>query len=156
MWENDKILFKFNLVEEVKSLAVEKSTIYTARDLDAVVTEIMAGKSGKYSTKATIPGRAPLALIGPIVDERRSFFVFGTRDGKGVVLTKNLPGEKFAVVWTKEVIYMNILLREIKLFKFFCYKFQISCLIFFSSQNYFIFLNKVIHFFVFVNRIAMK
>lgn len=40
MWVDKKIKFKFNLVEEVKSLAVEKDAIYSIRFMDLVVTSV--------------------------------------------------------------------------------------------------------------------
>ncbi|XP_055903402.1 F-box/WD repeat-containing protein lin-23 [Eupeodes corollae] len=98
-WENDKMLFKYNIVEEVKSLAVEGTLIYTARDLDVVVSDAMPGKSGKYSTKAVFPGRAPLTLLGEMVENKRSYIAFTDRTGRGLVLAKNLTGEKFATIW---------------------------------------------------------
>ncbi|XP_055848824.1 uncharacterized protein LOC129913884 isoform X2 [Episyrphus balteatus] len=79
-WQDNKMLFKYNIVEEVKSLAAEGTLIFTARDLDVVVSDAMPGKSGKYSTKAVFPA-------------------FTDRTGKGLVLAKNLPGEKFLQIW---------------------------------------------------------
>ncbi|XP_014091625.1 uncharacterized protein [Bactrocera oleae] len=98
-WIDDKIKFKYNLVEEVKSLGAEKSLIYTVRDLDVVVSDMIAGKSGKYSNKAVLPGKSPLALVGPVINDKRSFLVFADRSGKGLSLVKNLPQQKFESVW---------------------------------------------------------
>lgn len=98
-WQNNKMLFKYNIVEEVKSLAAEGTLIFTARDLDVVVSDLMPGKSGKYSTKAVFPGRAPLTLLGNVVENKRSYIGFTDRSGRGLVLAKNLPGEKFVTIW---------------------------------------------------------
>ncbi|XP_067618689.1 myosin heavy chain kinase B isoform X2 [Eurosta solidaginis] len=98
-WIEDKIKFKYNLVEEVKSLAAEQSLVYTVRDLDVVVSELSAGKSGKYSNKAVFPGKSPLALVGPVIDQKRSFIVFADRSGKGLSFVKNLPQQKFETIW---------------------------------------------------------
>ncbi|XP_053951009.1 E3 ubiquitin-protein ligase TRAF7 [Anastrepha ludens] len=98
-WIDDKIKFKYNLVEEVKSLAAEKSLIYTVRDLDVVVSEMSAGKSGKYSNKAVLPGKSPMTLVGPVVDDKRTFLAFADRTGKGLSFVKNLPQQKFETVW---------------------------------------------------------
>ncbi|CAD6994559.1 unnamed protein product [Ceratitis capitata] len=98
-WVDDKIKFKYNLVEEVKSLAAEKSLIYTVRDLDVVVSDMIAGKSGKYSNKAVLPGKSPLALVGPVIDDKRTFLAFADRTGKGLSFVKNLPQQKFENVW---------------------------------------------------------
>lgn len=99
---NNQIFLHYNLVEEVKSMAVNKNFLYTARDLDAIVTDLLPGTTGRYTTRATVPGRAPLALIGPIDnDGLRKFLVFTTRDGKGVTLVRNTKG--WPVIWTKDV-----------------------------------------------------
>ena len=53
---NNKIDVKYNLIEEVKSFAVEGNTVFTARNLNAVITELSTrSATGKYSTKTTIP-----------------------------------------------------------------------------------------------------
>ncbi|XP_016985164.1 uncharacterized protein LOC108048787 [Drosophila rhopaloa] len=98
-WSNDRMLFKYNLVEEVKSLAGEQKLIYTVRDLDVVVSQVAEGKSGKYSNKAVIAGKSPLRLLGPLVDGKRSFLVFPDRSGMGLQLVNNLPQQQYAQVW---------------------------------------------------------
>lgn len=105
-WNNDRIGLKFNLLEHVKSLAVQKNLIYTVRDLDTVITHIMPGTSGKYSTKAALPGKSPLALLGPKVDGVSKYLVFATRSGKGVTFKKNLPDSNYATIWEKEVSFI--------------------------------------------------
>lgn len=110
-WKNDKIVFKYNLVEEVKTLGIENNLIYTARDLDVVVSEILPGKSGKYTTKGVIPGKSPLALIGSTVEGSRKFLVFADRSGKGLVLLNNLTasdGRNFTPVWVVEDLHEMI------------------------------------------------
>lgn len=98
-WTNDRMLFKYNLVEEVKSLAGEEKLIYTVRDLDVVVSVIVEGKSGRYSNKAVLPGKSPLTLLGPIVGGKRSFLAFPDRTGMGLQLVHNLPEHKFSHIW---------------------------------------------------------
>ncbi|XP_020817646.1 uncharacterized protein LOC110191220 [Drosophila serrata] len=98
-WSNDRMLFKYNLVEEVKSLAGEQKLIYTVRDLDVVVSSVSIGKSGKYTNKAVIPGKSPLLLLGPLVDGYRSFLAFPDRSGMGLQLVNNLPQKQYAHIW---------------------------------------------------------
>lgn len=110
-WVDHKIAFKYNIVEEVRSMCVENTLLYTARDLDAVITDLGSSKTGQYVCVGTIPGRAPLALVGPEVVVtsgdgkpevvRRKWLVFTTRDGKGLMMVKN--ERKFEKVWLKEV-----------------------------------------------------
>lgn len=104
-WYHNKVGCQYNIIEEVKSMWVENDILYTARDSDAVVTDIKPGIMN-FSTKATIPGRAPLALIGPVVDGHRKYLVFTTREGKGCTLVRNTV--PFEVVWTKEVSAINL------------------------------------------------
>lgn len=99
-WYHNKVGSQYFVIEEVKSMIVENNTLYTARDSDAVVTDIKPGHLN-YTTKATIPGRAPLTLVGPVVDGHKKYLAFTTRDGKGVTLVRN--SAPYNVVWTKEV-----------------------------------------------------
>lgn len=92
---------QYNLLEEVKSMAIDGTTLYTARDNDAVVTDLKPGRGPQFSTKATVMGRAPLALIGPVENGYKKWLIFTTRDGKGVRLVKN--GGDWPVIWTKDV-----------------------------------------------------
>ncbi|XP_036672788.3 F-box and WD repeat domain-containing 11-A [Drosophila suzukii] len=98
-WTNDRMLFKYNLVEEVKSLAGEQKLIYTVRDLDVVVSQVADGKSGKYSNKAVIAGKSPLSLLGPLVDGKRSYLAFPDRSGMGLQLVNNLPQQQYTQLW---------------------------------------------------------
>lgn len=100
-WINNKITFKYNLVEEVRSMAVEKNLLYTVRDLDVCVTDLLTGPTGRYITKATFPGKCPLLLFGPIINEKRKYLVVSTRDGKGITLHRN--SKDFPSIWLKEV-----------------------------------------------------
>lgn len=107
-WYQNKVGCQYNIIEEVKSMCVENNVLYTARDSDAVITDITPGVMN-YSTKATIPGRAPIALVGPIVDGHKKYLVCTTRDGKGLVLIRN--SSPFDVVWTKEVTTIDFFFK---------------------------------------------
>ncbi|XP_058980404.1 E3 ubiquitin-protein ligase TRAF7-like [Musca domestica] len=97
-WENDKMIFKYNLVEEVKSLAAEKGWIYTVRDLDMVISEIVQGKSGKYVTKAVLPGKSPLCLVTSTDDGRHKYIAVADRTGKGFFIASNSMADRFKVL----------------------------------------------------------
>jgi len=101
------MLFKYNLVEEVKSLAGEQKLIYTVRDLDVVVSQVADGKSGKYSNKAVIAGKSPLSLLGPLVDGKRSYLAFPDRSGMGLQLVNNLPQQQYSQLWHIPVSMLN-------------------------------------------------
>lgn len=103
MWVDRKIKFKFNLVEQMRSIAVQNNFIYSIRDNDLTITEVLEGSSiGRYITKASIPGKSPVALCGAYANSTNSHVAIVTRDGLGVVCIKNNSKEHFPVVWTKE------------------------------------------------------
>lgn len=128
-WVNGRIAFKYNLVEEVRSMWVENTWLYTARDLDAVITDTGTSKTGQYMTIGTIAGRAPLTLCGPMRTsrqtvaalatadggtggrteqvQRRQFLAFTTRDGRGLQLVRN--ERRFETVWTREETHEMII-----------------------------------------------
>jgi len=78
-----------------------RNLLYTARDLDCVITDLLSGKTGTYVTIATIVGRAPVALFGAKENGISMYLVFTTRDGKGISLVRNK--KPFESVWNKEV-----------------------------------------------------
>ncbi|GAB0096532.1 uncharacterized protein DMENIID0001_120560 [Sergentomyia squamirostris] len=107
-WFKDrKIKFMYNLVEEVKSLAVEGNLIYTIRDNDLVITEKTCLKTGKFVTKRTIPGKSPMIICGLETNGTKPWLVFCTRDGKGVIVIDNFrrpqePSAPWTEIWSKE------------------------------------------------------
>lgn len=104
MWVDRKIKFKFNLVEQMRSIAVQNNFIYSIRDNDLTITEVLEGSStGRYITKASIPGKCPVTLCGSYANTTNSHVTIVTRDGLGVVCIKNNSKEHFPVLWTKEV-----------------------------------------------------
>ncbi|KAL9693880.1 hypothetical protein quinque_013165 [Culex quinquefasciatus] len=103
MWVDRKIKFKFNLVEQMRSIAVQNNFIYSIRDNDLTITEVLEGSStGRYITKASIPGKCPVTLSGSYANTTNSHVTIVTRDGLGVVCIKNNSKEHFPVLWTKE------------------------------------------------------
>lgn len=103
MWVDRKIKFKFNLVEEVRSLAIQNNIIYSIRENDLTITEVLEGSAtGRYMTKASIPGRSPVALCGSCTNAVYSNVAIVTRDGHGIIFIKNSTKEHFPVLWTKE------------------------------------------------------
>lgn len=90
----------YNVIDEVKSLAVEEDRLYTVKDQDLIVSQKTASGKGLVN-KATIPGRYPLILGGPKNGNKHAYILCCTRDGKGVTLIKN--ESPFTQLWTKEV-----------------------------------------------------
>lgn len=114
-WYHHKPGYQFNIIEEVKSMIVENNVLYTARDVDAVITDITHRAENRrqscvddtpsYITRATIPGRAPLTLSGPLVNGHKKFLICTTRDGKGITVVKN--STPYNIIWTKEVNFRS-------------------------------------------------
>ncbi|XP_053680272.1 uncharacterized protein LOC128731192 [Anopheles nili] len=104
MWIDQRIKYKFNVVEQVRSLAIQHNIIYSIRDNDLTVTEIIEGSaSGRFMTKATIPGRYPVTLCGSCSEDGLySNVAILTRDGFGVTMIGNSRKEHYPIMWTKE------------------------------------------------------
>lgn len=62
-WYHNQVGCQYNVMEEVRSMAVEGTTLYTVRETDVVITDITPGLM-QHVTKGTLPGRAPLLLHG--------------------------------------------------------------------------------------------
>lgn len=119
-WYHNQVGAQYNVLEEVRSIAIEENALYTIGENDAVVTDITPHMMSQI-TKGAVPGRAPLILIGtekpppsegrrpsmiPEVSKLKKFLVCATRDGKGIAVYKNEPPFKMLV--TKEVsIFFN-------------------------------------------------
>jgi hypothetical protein len=102
-WIDGKLICKFNMVEEVRGLAVENKNLYTIRDRDLTITEVLEGKSGKYKNMNATPGMAPVCLFGPVKSNgKKAYVAILTRAGKGVVIIKNDPTAQFGTLWAKE------------------------------------------------------
>lgn len=99
---------------------VENNTLlYTARDLDAVVTDVGNSRTGQYVCTGTVAGRAPLTLCG----ERRAqpaprhtgraewlrsqWLAFCTRDGRGVQMVRNAA--RFETLWRRDAVHEMII-----------------------------------------------
>ncbi|XP_055384495.1 uncharacterized protein LOC129614120 [Condylostylus longicornis] len=107
-FENYKKIQQYEMVEEIKSLAVEGKLIYTIRDNDLCISEIHPEK-GLYLVKAVIPGKSPMKLIGPYVNGQRSLIVTVTRDGRGLSILNNCPHRDFVKVWLKDNVHDMII-----------------------------------------------
>jgi hypothetical protein len=99
-WEREKMVGEIEVAEEVNGLAAEGGWIYSVRNQDLQVTE-MTGHKGIYTTRAVIPGHAPVILCGPTVENKKSYIVMLTRDCKSMKAVSN--NSHFDVLWTKKV-----------------------------------------------------
>ncbi|XP_058130631.1 uncharacterized protein LOC131287543 [Anopheles ziemanni] len=104
MWIDQRIKYKFNVVEQVRSMAIQNNIIYSIRDNDLTVTEIIEGSaSGRFMTKASIPGKCPVKLCGNCTEDGvYSNVAILTRDGLGITMIKNSRKDQYPVIWTKE------------------------------------------------------
>lgn len=91
---------------KVKSIAVDGTNLYTISDKEVDITDLKPDIEDEDNTKAKIPGRSPLILFGPKVNNHQDCLVFLTRDGKGINLVDNVF--PFEVIWTEEVSYKFI------------------------------------------------
>uniref|UniRef100_A0A182QD75 WD repeat-containing protein 55 homolog n=1 Tax=Anopheles farauti TaxID=69004 RepID=A0A182QD75_9DIPT len=111
MWINQRIKYKFNVVEQVRSMAIQNNIIYSIRDNDLTVTEIIEGSaSGRFMTKASIPGRCPVRLCGGSTEAGvYNNVAILTRDGMGLTMIRNNKKEQYPVIWTKENAHSMII-----------------------------------------------
>lgn len=86
-FENGKFKYTINIVENVKSLYIEKELFYTILNNDLSIHEVKM--DGKYHMRASIPGKFPVTLFGDKVDGRSKYVAILTRDGKGITISEN-------------------------------------------------------------------
>lgn len=80
---------------------MDGNNLFTVSDKDVVITDLKPDIEDEDVTRATIPGRSPLILFGPKINNHQEYVVFLTRDGKGINLVNN--AFPFEVVSTEEV-----------------------------------------------------
>lgn len=106
-WYNNRVSCQLNVMREVKSIAVDGNNLYTCSEKDVVFTDLKPDIEDEDNTKATIPGRNPMILFGPKVNNHQDYLIFLTRDGKGInVVNSAFP---FEVIWTEENAHETII-----------------------------------------------
>ncbi|KAL1491461.1 hypothetical protein ABEB36_012058 [Hypothenemus hampei] len=81
VFKNNQFYGVVNVAEPVKDLQVIEPYVLTVQDSDLFITEFkLDGEKIQFATDSTIPGRAPVTLIG------NSFFALIDRDGKEILL----------------------------------------------------------------------
>jgi len=81
VFKNNQYYGVVNVAAPVKDLQVLEPYILTVQDTDLVITELkLEGEKIQFATDSTIPGRAPVTLIGS------GFFALIARDGKEILL----------------------------------------------------------------------
>ncbi|XP_055384483.1 uncharacterized protein LOC129614110 [Condylostylus longicornis] len=97
-FENFERAQHFEMVEEIKGLAIDDKLIYTIRDNDLCISEIIPER-GLYIVKAVVPGKSPLKLFGAYINAKRSLLATVSRDGKGINVLNNCPHRDFVKMW---------------------------------------------------------
>nr|CAD7596597.1 unnamed protein product [Timema genevievae] len=67
VYENDELVRMYDLTEEVRDIAVSTQLLYTVRDRDVVITELLPGPKGHAVTRKTIEGSSPMCLVGDMI-----------------------------------------------------------------------------------------
>nr|CAD7457505.1 unnamed protein product [Timema tahoe] len=67
VYENDELVRIYDLTEEVRDMAVSTQLLYTVRDRDVVITELLPGPKGHAVTRKTIEGSSPMCLVGDMI-----------------------------------------------------------------------------------------
>lgn len=87
-FEQGKFKYTINIVENVKSMFIEKNLVYTILNNDLSIHEVNKDGS-KYHMRASIPGKFPVTLFGDKVEGRSKYIAILTRDGKGLTIAEN-------------------------------------------------------------------
>ncbi|XP_066993199.1 myosin heavy chain kinase C [Anabrus simplex] len=82
VFENDEVKLVYNLVEEVRDFAVVGNLIYTIRDRDLVITEMLPGESKRVVTRHTMEGSSPMCIVG-------NKLCFATRTASAIAVYDN-------------------------------------------------------------------
>ena len=105
-----EVMMKTDSDEVCNLYCADDSVFYTGADeevhhkphgtdrVDFVYNVLM---SGKYMTRAVVPGKGPIALIGPIESGRRKYLAVTTKDGQSISLLRNT--KDYPVQWIKNV-----------------------------------------------------
>ncbi|XP_023947482.2 uncharacterized protein LOC112052578 [Bicyclus anynana] len=109
VFENNSLIANYNVLEEVKDLAICPPLMFTVRDLYVTVTEIKPEKSkDRFATVHVMEGRAPLQVSG-------SHLVVTSRGGNSIQLHEMDLGSKFKKldeVKVSEMILTSMSVRE--------------------------------------------
>ncbi|KAK6628028.1 hypothetical protein RUM44_010510 [Polyplax serrata] len=104
-FEGGKQTGKFELVEEIWDLMVYGNTVYTARDRDVVVAEVVYGAHvPRVTIKATLQGRSPFCIAG-------NHFCFLNREGRNINVHENKMAEKFPL--SKEIVASELIINAL-------------------------------------------
>lgn len=104
-FEQGKFKYTINIVENVKSMYIEKDLVYTILNNDLSIHEVKEDGS-KYHMRASMPGKFPVTLFGEKNNGRSKYIAILTRDGKGITIAEN-EGE-FPRVTVKENVHEMI------------------------------------------------
>ncbi|CAH2086492.1 unnamed protein product [Euphydryas editha] len=89
VYEENELIAKYNVLEEVKDIAISPPFMFTARDLYVTVTEVKPDQSkDRFVTQHVMEGRAPLRIYG-------SYLVVTSRSGNSIQLHNASLDTKF-------------------------------------------------------------
>ncbi|XP_045445488.1 uncharacterized protein LOC123653542 [Melitaea cinxia] len=89
VYEQNELIAKYNVLEEVKDIAISPPFMFTARDLYVTVTEVKPDQSkDRFITQHVMEGRAPLRMCG-------SYLVVTSRSGNSIQLHNASLDTKF-------------------------------------------------------------
>lgn len=77
LFKNGKVGTIIEMMEQIKDIAFKDDLIYSVRELDLVITELISGEKGRYMCRHTLKGRAPLCLVGDKL-------CYSSRDGREI------------------------------------------------------------------------
>ena len=99
VWKDNHLTLVLSVVEEIFDMAVDGMTIITVRDRGVTVQELLSlTESNKFAIKASIEGRAPIALtknhLHAVASDARGILIF---DRSNYKVTGVLQGHELIV-----------------------------------------------------------
>nr|CAD7205220.1 unnamed protein product [Timema douglasi] len=98
VYENDELMRIYDLTEEVRDMAVSTQLLYTVRDRDLVITELLPGPKGRAVTRQTIEGSSPMCLVGDMI-------CFVSRSARDILVHDNNKQSSFRELGKIQVGY---------------------------------------------------
>ncbi|RZF38235.1 zinc finger CCCH domain-containing protein 17 [Nilaparvata lugens] len=91
VWENDEQVALYEMGEEIWDLLVHGDMLFTARNLDINITEMLPEKQNQFTSRGAVEGRSPIRLAGDKI-------CFMSRCGRNVLLHETTVESRFKQV----------------------------------------------------------
>lgn len=91
VYKDNQLLTEENTCDPIQDMAVSENFVFTVKDLDVTITELIPGEKVIATSKKTIVGKAPVTIAG-------NKLVFASRSGKDILVHENSSDVGFKLV----------------------------------------------------------